>query len=193
MVFTQLMYLMYSKRTSSGHVTPQSDSQTIIKNPETPSQSRHHQYSIKTCFISIFFSKAYYGGPAYLNSRASINSTRPESFRVGSTGFSACDSLLAPLVAPKEASADIPLPMITRTCSKIQAMKTTRISSGAWLTVCAFGDMMLLCNICTTLLHFGVTKFSPGLVCPSHLLRRLPLTRSQTIRMTRFGLLRHTS
>jgi hypothetical protein len=167
----------------------------------------------------MFFSKAYYGGPAchlqhlpspfstnipqvpyvsspgpaYLNSRASINSTRPESFRVGSTVFSACDSLLVPLVAPKEASADIPLPMITRMCSKVQAMKTTRISSGAWLTVCAFGDMMLLCNICTTLLHFGVTRFSLGLVCPSHLLRRLPLTRSQTIRMTCFGLLRHTS
>jgi hypothetical protein len=30
-------------------------------------------------------------------------------------------------------------------------------------------------------------------VCPSHFLRRLLLTRSQTIRMTRFGSLKHTS
>jgi hypothetical protein len=76
--------------------------------------------------------------------------------------------VLVPVVGDSSHQRDIG--WITKTCSKIQAMKTL---SGAWLTIYTFGTMAHSCNFCTTPLttplHLGVTRFSFGLMCPSHL------------------------
>jgi hypothetical protein len=97
--------------------------------------------------------------------------TRPESF--SSARRISCDRLLAPIATPKEALAGIPLLMIIKTGSKI------RNEDNVWgiVVYAPLSAMMFSCNICTTSLYLGVTRFSPGLMTP----------------MLRLGLLRRKS
>lgn len=68
-----------------------------------------------------------------------------------------------------------------KTRSKIQEIKTTKTSSGEWMTICALNTMLHSYNTRMTPLHYRVTRSSPGLVCPSHLLHSPVHRQSEVI------------